>query len=161
MIYKQPSIYKQGQEQNNDILYEYPINYFDDWIDISNEFTLINSFTCQQTLKILYSEKSKLIYFKDCGNFKRNSPITEMGWVPYLRYTGSKFNDCYFFDGFPPLNRGIILLPSIDNNYSTTNNGVRANYLNGPSNDHEFVFKTFGSHTYYGIQNFSTYWNVF
>lgn len=83
-------------------LHEYVLDYSDDWIDISNEFTLLSGcsvYTANNVvgnvadLHIKFSAKRKWVYF-DCpvtARLLRSTKIEKTdAWVPLLRYDGGR-----------------------------------------------------------------------
>lgn len=83
-------------------LHENVLDYSDDWIDISNEFTLFSGcsvYTANDVmgnvsdLHIKFSAKRKWVYF-DCAvtaRLLRDTKIEKSdSWVPFLRYDGNR-----------------------------------------------------------------------
>lgn len=99
-IYNTPTIY--NQESNSFKLVDIK-NLTDDWVNITNEFSLYDSNVYKANnepgdlsdLNILFSKKLKLVYF-DCYQRVRickSSAITSTGgWNTILKYNGNKFN---------------------------------------------------------------------
>lgn len=121
MIYKEPTIYKQGYYPEIEV-HEHVLEYADDWIDISNEFSIESGFNVYKAfntigdvsdLKILYSEKIKAIYFNnDYGAIASNTKIPfDNSWKIVLTYNGNRFNTIMQNYMLYPIdvNRGVII----------------------------------------------------
>lgn len=130
-ICKAPTIYKNGDYSGIET-HKHVLEYADDWIDISNEFSISSGFNVYKAhnvlgnvadLKIKYSEQIKAIYFdNDYGAIARNTKIPfDNSWVMLLTYNGNRFNKIeQNFMLYPvDVNRGITI-DSLTTNYGAT-----------------------------------------
>ena len=81
-------------------LHESILDYADDWVDISNEFSLFSGVTVytgpltQGTvadLKILFSKKLKILYFSNSDCRLVTTSALDFNWRQLLRYNGNRF----------------------------------------------------------------------
>lgn len=94
-VYNETTVYKQGSELE---IHENVLDYANDWIDISNEFSLSDgkifkddgTETTINELGALYSHDKGLLYFSKKSKIQYN-PGLLIAWRAPLHYNGSRF----------------------------------------------------------------------
>lgn len=161
---------------NNTILYKQPKEYFNDWIDISDEFTYKNNFRgwrggSAETLKVEYSKEGRLIQF-GAIHFIKTTATSQNDWNIFLKYDGDRFytmdspstpgvsRAITVFFGYPIGIRSCVasLFNGLDSNGSTMGGFALVQYIQGG-----FAMKpsiNYSSSTFRGVELSETYWNV-
>lgn len=107
-IYKQPTIYNYANGGNSIDVHESIIEYYDDWVDISNEFQLragVSLYKLQNDgtpittnindLGAMFSKKGGLVYFQKDRRVTKTSQMVADNWNTFIRYVGNKFKTPY------------------------------------------------------------------
>lgn len=170
MIYSNPTVYKKGTDVK-DILYKSPLDYFDDWKDITSDFSNVGNFRpyrngSVETISIIYSRKAGLIRFNSGFHSVSTTSLVQNNWNNFFKYDGNEFLKfpINVFFGYPLGNRAATaqIFPGLNSNGNVID-GFGLVQVTGDTNESFFSLKpsiNYSSNNFRGIELSGTYWNV-
>ena len=102
------SIYNSGVGGNSIEIHESIIDYYDDWVDVSNEFQLRSGVslykiqndgtpvtTTINDLGAMFSKNGGIVYFQKDRRVTKTTTMVVDNWNPFIKYVGNKFKTPY------------------------------------------------------------------